>query len=225
MLSISANFDGDTLPPNPPQVRRPRAAWGFWLLLAACLAMPGCGGCGGCGGAVTEDELAEEQAEEDAEKEKAAQKQKPKPDFEEARLYIQPNLPAEDRVLPVKPGHWTMATSQMKANNFHYNGELHVVAADRAGSRATVESTQYELATIRSAPLAKGQEKFLEFAAFIPRDLQGLRLITELRAERGGVTAVYSDQLMQMPPHRYYFLVLSAMPESFSALSRSQTKY
>ena len=36
------------------QVRRPRTAWGFWLLLAACLAMPGCGGCGGCGGDLTE---------------------------------------------------------------------------------------------------------------------------------------------------------------------------
>jgi hypothetical protein len=187
--------------------------------------MPGCGGCGGCGGPVTEDELAEEQAEEEAEKEKAAQKQKPKPDFEEARLYIQPNMPAEDRLLPVKPGHWTMATSQMKANNFHYNGELHIVAADRAGNRATIESTPYELATIRSAPLAKGQEKFLEFAAFVPRDVQGLRLITELRGERGGVTAVYSDQLMQMPPHRYYFLVLSAQPDSFRTLSRSDTRF
>jgi hypothetical protein len=225
MFSYSVMPDDDTTQSSPAHVRRPRANWGFWLLLAACLAMPGCGGCGGCGGAVTEDELAEEQAEEEAEKEKAAQKQKPKPDFEEARLYIQPNMPAEDRVLPVKPGHWTMATSQMKANNFHYNGELHIVAADGAGNRATIESTPYEMATIRSAPLAKGQEKFLEFAAFVPRDVQRLRLITELRGERGGVTAVYSDQLMQMPPHRYYFLVLSAQPDSFRTLSRSDTRF
>ncbi|MEX2142164.1 MAG: hypothetical protein WD894_23050 [Pirellulales bacterium] len=202
-------------------LRAPSLAWGFWLLilLLGCLSLPGCGGCGG-----DPDELAEEQAEEEAEKEKDAQKSKPKPPFEPARLYIQPNLPSEDRILSVKPGHWTMATAEMKANNFHYTGELHVTAADRSGSPAVVESTPYSLATIRSAPLPKGQQKFLEFAAFVPRDVTGPRLISELRAVRGGITEVYSDPLQQMPPYQYYLLILSAQPESFRALSRSPTR-
>jgi hypothetical protein len=197
-------------------------AWGFWLLLLllSCLCMPGCGGCGG-----DADELAEEQAEEDAEEEQDAQVSKPKPPFEPARLYVQPNFPAEDRILPVKPGHWTMSTAQMKANNFHYTGELHVTAADRAGNPAVIASTPYSLATIRSAPLPKGQQKFLEFTAFVPRDVTGPRLITELRAVRGGVTEVYSDPLQQMPPYQYYVLILSAQPQAFRALSRNDTRF
>ena len=105
--------------------------WCFWLLLllVACLAMPGCGGCG----AGDEGEVADEEAEAEAEKEKAKQKEKPKPNFEEPKLHIQPDMPAAERVFAVKPGHWTMATSEMKANNFDYTGELHVTMSDRSG--------------------------------------------------------------------------------------------
>jgi hypothetical protein len=221
MCHPSARPDVVRAPDGVPRARAPSVAWAFWLLvlLLGCLSVPGCGGCGG-----DPDELAEEQAEEEAEKEKDAQKSKPKPTFEPARLYIQPNLPSEDRILAVKPGHWTMATAEMKANNFHYTGELHVTAADRSGSPAVVESTPYALATIRSAPLPKGQQKFLEFAAFVPRDVTGVRLITELRAVRGGITEVYSDPLQQMPPYQYYILILSGQPESFRALSRNPTR-
>ena len=222
MLHHSAMPERMRAPCGASRNRARPVAWGFWflILLLGCMSLPGCGGCGG-----DADELAEEEAEEEAEKEKEAQKSKPKPPFEPARLYVQPNIPSDDRILAAKPGHWLMATAEMKANNFHYTGELHVTAADRSGNPAVIESTPYELATIRSAPLPKGQQKFLEFAAFLPRDITGPRLITELRAVRGGVTEVYSDPLQQMPPYQYYFLILSAQPGSFRALSRNDTRF
>jgi hypothetical protein len=182
--------------------------------------MPGCGGC-----SADPNEAAEDEASEEAEKELADQKAKPKPPFEPTRLFVQPNFPAEDRVLSVKPGHWSMLTAQMKANHFHYNGELHVATADRNGRPITLESTPYTFATVRDANLAKGQQKFLEFATFVPREVEGLpRLTSELRTTGGALTEAYSDPLQRMPPYQYYLVILSEKPESFRALSRNDTR-
>jgi hypothetical protein len=197
--------------------------WCFWLLLlfVACLGMPGCGGCGGN----DEGEVAEEEAEAEAEKEKAKQKEKPKRDFEEPKLHIQPDMPAPARVFAVKPGHWTMATSEMKANNFDYVGELHATVSDRSGQPIILESTSYEVATVRAAPLPKGQQKFFDFLMYVPREVPAPRLHCELRIPGGGITQSNPAEILSlMPPHQFYFLILSARPEAFRSVTRSDTR-
>ena len=134
-----------------------KVSWTVWLLiicLSATLALPGCGGCS--------SEMSDADREAAAEKLKEELKkehEKPKPDFEPVKLRVIPQKTDEKDVQRklVKPGHWTAAVEETKANNFDFVGQLYAeTRADASGKPLDLEHLPYRLAITRPAPLGKG---------------------------------------------------------------------
>ena len=120
---------------------------GLVLLAVVALALPGCEGC--------------RQTDSIDEKKPAAAKTKPKPDFERLRLAAQPGE-GRSPTKSIKPGHWTSATVETRANNFDFRGELDLAATDTRGNLVDLEGTPFRLTTSRSAVLPKGQDRRLD---------------------------------------------------------------
>ena len=157
--------------------------------MAATLIMPGCGGC-----TQTSKEIEEARAKKEKEllneKDLLKKKEKPKPDFEPVKLRVLPQKTDETEAhrLLVKPGHWTAAVEEMKANNFDFVGQLYADTRPTAADPPTViDRTPYRLAITRPAPLAKGQKKFFEMLFYVPGSSQRGWLATELRGRGGGI--------------------------------------
>lgn len=209
---MNTNHQTDSLLTSVAGGRAHRLLLLFLSLLVLALVMPGCGGC-------AEDDPAE-QAEAEAEKAKGSKKEKPKKDFEDLKVHIQPEVPAAERArLFVKPGHWMTATEEMKANNFDFVGESQATLSARDGNVRAHYQTPFYVTNLRPAPLPKGTQKYFDLTFFVPRDVGMPRLTTELKTARGGTVIGWSpDFLSLMPPHQYFFVVLSQSPESFVRL-------
>src|SRR5262245_20185135 len=206
----------------PPMVRRrapsegwsPAALW-LTLCLAAILAIPGCGGC-------SQDPIDVSEAAKEKAKEELKKKEKPKPDFEPVKLRIVPQK-TDEADIPrrlVKPGHWTAAVEEMKANNFDFNGQLYAEPRAAAADKPMeLERTPHRLAITRSAPLAKGQPKFFETLFFIPPAQRKAWLASELRSRGGGVAATPGPEpLVIMKPYQYHLVVLAGEADRYRRL-------
>jgi hypothetical protein len=189
--------------------------------MAASLMMPGCGGC-----TKTSKEIEEARAKKEKEllneKDLLKQKEKPKPDFEPVKLHVMPQKTDETEAhrLLVKPGHWTAAVEEMKANNFDFVGQLYADTRPTANDPPTViDRTPYRLAITRPAPLAKGQPKFFEMLFYVPGSSQRGWLATELRGRGGGmVTTPGPEPLTLLKAHQYNMVVLAAEPDRYRHL-------
>ncbi len=196
-----------------PRERSRSSIWWLALLLSAVLAMPGCGGC-------SRDTTEDPEAIAKAAKEELKKKDKPKPDFDPVKLRILPQKTEEKDVALrfVKPGHWTAGVEELKANNFDFQGTLAAeVRADAAGGPIELEHTANRVAITRPAPLAKGQQKFLELLFFVPRDrTRQTWLSTELRSRGGGVAATPgAEPLSMMKAYQYHMVVLANTPDRY----------
>jgi hypothetical protein len=186
-----------------------------WWLALIVLSMTMVSGCGGC----TDDGLTE--AEKAAAKEKLKkEKEKPKPDFERPRLSIVPQKTDVAAIRLVKPGHWTAAVEEAKANNFDFVGQLYAEVRDKgSGKVLDLERTPHKLAIIRPAPLPKGQTKFLEMMFLVPGNAPSAWLATEIRS-RGG-SPVFSpgpEPLSLQKAHQYNMVVLSVEGDRYRRL-------
>jgi hypothetical protein len=154
------------------------------------LLMTGCGGC--------RDETPKTAAEKKKEEDEA-KKQKPKPNFADARPVIYPGifqeLRAEDEDGPIdfnnlsdeekekererqrrnnianktKPGHWVNSHFPLVANNFNASGQFSAQSTDVSGNPVRLKGTDFFTYTERPATLAKGEWKNLETTLFIPQ--------------------------------------------------------
>ncbi len=204
-----------TAPQKPPATS---TRWWQLLLLGAALAMPGCSGCN----EDPNDPNATAEAKEKAKaKEDPTKKEKPTPDFEPVKLFTVPQR-RELALHPVKPGHWTAAVEEMKANNFDFVGELYgEVLGDGLGKGVDLERTPHRLAVTRPAPLPKGQPKFFEMLFFVPRDRTRAQLATELRSRGGGLIATPGAEPLQLMKAQQYFLVaLAAEADRYRPLAQ-----
>src|SRR5262245_17146915 len=215
--------DRELAPARASGARR-RSLWPWLALLAAAsLRMPGCGGC-----TKTSKEIEEARAKKEKEllneKDLLKQKEKPKPDFEPVKLRVMPQKTDETEAhrLLVKPGHWTAAVEEMKANNFDFVGQLYADTRPTASEPATViDRTPYRLAITRPAPLAKGQPKFFEMLFYVPGSSQRGWLATELRSRGGGVAATPGPEpLTLLKAHQYNMVVLAAEPDRYRQLEK-----
>ena len=127
-----------------------------WWLALIVLSMTMVSGCGGC----TDDGLTEE--EKAAAKEKLKkEKEKPKPDFEPPKLSIVPQKTDVAAIRLVKPGHWTAAVEEMKANNFDFVGQLYAeVRESGSGKVIDLDRTPHKLAIVRPATAEGANEVF-----------------------------------------------------------------
>ena len=82
-----------------------------------------------------------------------------------------------------------------------------------------LEHTADRVAITRPAPLAKGQQKFLELMFFVPRDRTKAWLSTELRSRGGGVAATPgAEPLSMLKAHQYHLVVLANTPDRYKRL-------
>jgi hypothetical protein len=192
--------------------------------MAASLMMPGCGGCTKTSKEI-EEARAKKEKELQNEKDLLKQKEKPKPDFEPVKLRVSPQKTDETEAhrLLVKPGHWTAAVEEVKANNFDFVGQLYADTRPTANDPPTViDRTPYRLAITRPAPLAKGQPKFFEMLFYVPGSSQRGWLTTELRGRGGGIAATPGPEpLTLLKAHQYNMVVLAAEPYAYRQLEKN----
>ncbi|HVX62977.1 MAG TPA: hypothetical protein VHC19_20315 [Pirellulales bacterium] len=189
----------------------------LWLLLWLSLT-PLVVGCGGC---VSDDGLTEKERE--AKREELRNKEKPKKDFEFIAFSTQPGtLENEDRrEVHMKPGHWTSAVLETRANNFDFRGELASEVYDKQQQPVDLDQMPFRLSTTRPAIMPKGQRRFLEFSLFAPAEARGRWAQTRLLNGAGGRMLVgESHAILPMPAHQYYFVVLALNPDSYRFLQR-----
>jgi len=192
--------------------RRSRSGWirpclALIALLMPCL--PGCSSCGSSSPAIDPKAAGKEKPDE-------AKKEKPKEDFELSGLKV---LPHEEKPSQfVKPGHWSTATQQIKANNFDFHGELEGETVDPEQSPIDMPGTALYLTTSRPALLPKGQEKFLDLSFFVPVDALRSRIASRLLTQGGGraVLSGARDPLVTLHPHQFEFVILTPDPSRYS---------
>lgn len=181
-----------------------------WVVLAALL-MPCLPGCSSCGSSAPVDPKAAGKDKPDE-----AKNEKPKEDFELSGLKV---LPYEAKPSQfVKPGHWSTATQEIKANNFDFQGELEGETVDPQFNPVDMPGTALYLTTSRPALLPKGQNKFLDLTFFVPAGARRTRLASRLLTQGGGraVLSGARDPLVALHPHQFVFLILSADPSRYS---------
>ncbi|MEM6655945.1 MAG: hypothetical protein AAF596_09095, partial [Planctomycetota bacterium] len=189
------------------------------LLVAALLAMPGCGGCR----QETPQERAARIAREEEERQKKREEERKK-DKNEKRPPLETKLPLPqpneaDRPAPlIKPGHWMAATQVARSNYEDWVGRAQQQVVDKADQPVAIERTPFSLRTSRDAALVKGQEKALETILFAPNTLDPLRLRTSLIERGGGRPEGGSLSMQRMLPHQYHFVILAAEPERYGFL-------
>lgn len=201
-------------------------AWGAWLLGVCLLAVPGCGGCTSepspdtaeTGQAAAEKPGDKSAADKLKEKGKGKDKPKPKADFDPLRFTIMPGDPAEP-LRTLKPGHWTAAALQARANNFDFQGELIERGSTRSGLPLLVEGTPFYLAWDRPVVLPKGQQKQLEITLFAPRTLTRPWFQSQLRDSASRLDMRREqEQVQPMPVYQYELVVLAAQPDRYRFL-------
>lgn len=206
----------EPLRPQASQAARRTKAL-LWLLLWLCLT-PLVAGCRGC---ASDDGLTEEERE--AKREELRNKEKPKKDFELLAFATQPGAleNAQRREVFLKPGHWTSAVLETRANNFDFHGELASEVADQQQQPVDLDQMPFRLSTTRPAIMPKGQRRFLEFSLFAPAEARGRWAQTRLLNGPGGRMLLgESHTILPMPAHQYYFVVLALNPDSYSFLQR-----
>jgi hypothetical protein len=196
---------------------------GLLALLLISIALP-MSGCGGCGQSDADKQQAEaqkaEQKKKDDEKKK---KERPKPDFDVARLRVQPADSDKTPYLPAaKAGHWLSVSRKMTANNFDFVGSMLADVAMNVDNRMTpleLDQQPFSLSSIRNTVLPKGQTRYVDQTLFIPRSVHK-PMIRDTLENRGGtpVFAPESESLNPMPAYQYYFLVLAREPSRYKSL-------
>ena len=70
----------------------------------------------------------------------------------------------------IKPGHWTMATQEVRANFDDFRGELVTEVVQAGGDGVDLDGQTFHLRSSRPAVLPKTQKKLLDIAMFNPVD-------------------------------------------------------
>ncbi len=191
-----------------------------WLAIVVfALSAPGCGGCdsGGTKKLTSSQDDIEKQREEQRKKLEEQKKKKKKPDFEMKRLQTQPNE-IDLANSQFKPGHWTSATIEIRANNNDFKGDL-------VTDPFQLEGMAYRLGTSRPAILPKGQDKFLELVFYVPPGRSGAQINVRLTPPGSTRDLVRSTHpSLRMPEHQFNLVVLADDPQRYTFLKTAQPK-
>lgn len=187
-----------------------------WIVAVLCLVMlPGCEGCRPAAGPTDIDERNERLS-----------RAREKGDFETPELKILPHDDREVTLNRVKPGHWTGVTSEMKANNFDFRGQLYARATDTQSRPLPLPQTDYYFSSTRPLALPKGQSRWADVLYYPPR-ARGTESRNQLfqcglrDGNRGGELLSESISIARMFAHEYYFVVLAATADDYQFLNLS----
>lgn len=189
-----------------------RRAWFVTLSLFGLLATTGCSGCfEPPEGAETAEERQERLAKETLE------------DFERPNLNVLPSDDRRTRLNRVKPGHWANVSTQLRANNFDFRGELFAYTVDSQNNPIAISDTDYFLTTTRPIALPKGQDRWSD-VLFFPPQFEGNSSSNRLFAcdlrPAGGGRPVLVERLAttRMQPQEYYMVVLASSSDEYQFL-------
>ncbi len=174
------------------------------------------------GSAAAKSEADKSAADKDKQRDKSGKdklaREKEKANFDAMRLNIVPHDP-RDPLRAVKPGHWTSAALQTRANNFDFKGQLIARNTDEGGQPLSVEGTPFSLTLDRTVVLPKGQQKQFDLTLFMPRTLARPWLLEQLRDDVSYIEVKREhDQVQAMPPYQYFLVVLAREPARYRFL-------
>jgi hypothetical protein len=122
----------------------------------------------------------------------------------------------------VKPGHWTGLVLPIRSNQADIAADLLCTTIDsKTQELAEVENTLFKFTLTRPITLAKGQAKYVESIAFVPRSLQSGSKRVRFRNEliSGGRRILTLDEPSTgLNPYQYFFLVVAANPDQYTFL-------
>jgi hypothetical protein len=174
---------------------------------------------GGCRHETSDEE---EAAKREAAKKALAEKKNepPKDPFEFKTLNVRPS--ETDRITPyVKPGHWTTAVVDARANHNDFSGVLitDVLAADNAP--AELDGIPSHLVCSRPVILPKGQWRSLDVDLLLPVSAPSRLVGIHLLAGPSGrdVATPSRELLVRMPAHQYWMVGLVRTPEEYLYLN------
>ncbi|RCS41140.1 hypothetical protein DTL42_21435 [Bremerella cremea] len=186
-----------------------RNKWLTFFLLLGTLATTGCSGCF-------------EGAETVEERQKRLEKEETKEDFEPPKLNVLPSDDRKTRLNRVKPGHWTNVSTQMKANNFDFRGELYAYTVSQ-NSPVPIRDTDYYFSSTRPLALPKGKERWSDVLFYPPlfnQNNKSTRMFACDLRPAGGGRAVLVDRLPTTRMHKqeYYMVVLASSADAYQFL-------
>lgn len=122
----------------------------------------------------------------------------------------------------VKPGHWTGLILPIRSNQVDIAGDLIASTIDsKTQELAEVDNTLFRFTLSRPITLAKGQAKYLESIAYVPKSLQSGANTVRFRNEviSSGRRIAYTDEpTTAMAAFQYFFLVVAANPDQYTFL-------
>lgn len=187
--------------------------------LAMLVTLPGCGGCR------KDPAEAKKELEKKLAEERAKKKEEEKPNFEVSPLVARPTsgLKAGRPEAPgalYKPGHWTAAALEAKANHFNFVGDLEMVIADGRQRPIPLLGSPFDLTTSCPVYLAeKKPPKPVESLLFVPPTDRYPVGSWRLNYRKGGSRAWEgSSALRRMPSYQYHLVVLARWPENYAYL-------
>lgn len=189
-----------------------RRSWFATLSLLGLLATTGCSGC-----------FETPQGAETAEERRERLAKEPLADFEKPNLNVLPSDDRRTQLNRVKPGHWANVSTQLKANNFDFRGELFAYTVDSQNNPVAISDTDYFLTTTRPIALPKGQERWSDVLFFPPQfegsSSQNRLFACDLRPVGGG-RPVLVERLAttRMQPQEYYMVVLASSSDEYQFL-------
>jgi hypothetical protein len=163
------------------------------------------GGCGGC-------------RDEAIDQDDGKKPERQLPDFESLRLSARPSDATQKEVC-LKPGHWTSASLDLRANHFDFRGELSNTILTEQGLPLALGGTSYSLETSRSAVLPKGQARSAEVTLFCPQRSTRPQIASRLTAGLShGTVFDTRHPVAWLREHQHYFVVLAREPDSYQFL-------
>ncbi len=123
----------------------------------------------------------------------------------------------------IKPGHWTTATLEARANFEDFRGEMAAEMILPQGQPVDLDGVPARLQVSRPAVLPKGQKKLLDLALFEPLLQPGRQVAQRLTSASGRDLWSTREVLSSMPSHQFFFVVLSRQPDDYRYLQSLDT--
>ncbi len=118
----------------------------------------------------------------------------------------------------IKPGHWTAAALEVRANFDDFRGELTAEMVAAGGEGVDLDGLPFRLRVSRPAVLPKLQKKVLDVALFNPVENFSRQVAPRLLSRSGRDVWNARELLTPMPAEQFFFVVLADKPDDYRYL-------
>jgi hypothetical protein len=119
----------------------------------------------------------------------------------------------------IKPGHWTMASQDVRANFDDFRGELVTEVVQAGGDGVELDGQAFHMRSSRPAVLPKLQKKLLDIAMFNPVEHFSRQVAPRLLSRTGRDVWNARELLSPIPPAQFFLVVLARQPEDYRYLN------